>query len=89
MTSYMIHGGLAGFLLVLSLNLLNGNGWGVTLMHSCIAALAFGIVSRWFMRSLFSELHLAVWEHQQAAAKAAAELAEEAADKAAEPAEEA
>ena len=82
----MIHGGLAGFLLVLSLNLLNGNGWGVTLTHSCIAALAFAIVSRWLMRSLFSELHLAVWEHQQAAAKAAA-LAEEEAAEAAEPAE--
>jgi len=38
------------------------------------------------MRSLFSELHLAVWEHQQAAAKAAA-LAEEEAAEAAEPAE--
>ncbi len=86
MTSYMIHGGLAGFLLVLSLNLLNGNDWGVTLMHSCIATPAFAIVSRWFMRSLFSELHLAVWEHQQAAAKATAALAEE---EAAEPAEEA
>ena len=71
----MIHGGLGGFLLVLALNLLNGNGWGITLMHSCIAALGFGIGARWFMRSLFSELHVAVWEHQQAAAKAQATLA--------------
>ena len=77
MTSYMIHGGLAGFLLVLALNLLNGNDYGLALMRGCFAALAFAIVSRWFIRSLFSELHLSVWEHQQASAQAQAVLAKE------------
>ncbi len=77
MTSYIIHGGLVGFLLVLALNLLNGNDWGLALMRGCFAALAFAIVSRWFMRSLFTELHLSVWEHQQASAQARAALLEE------------
>ena len=89
MASYMIHGGLGGFLLVLAINLLNGNDYGLALMRGCIAALAFAIVCRWFMRSLFSELHLAVWEHQQAAAKAAAALAEAEDGEVEEPAEEA
>jgi len=79
MTSYMIHGGIAGFLLVLALNLLNGNGYGISLMWSCIASIAFAYVSRWFMRSVFSEMHLSVWEQQQAAAQAQVEAAEGAA----------
>ena len=74
----MIHGGIAGFLLVLCLNLLNGNGYGVSLMWSCIATIAFAYVSRWFMRSVFSEMHLSAWEQQQAAQQAQAEAAEEA-----------
>ena len=77
MTSYMIHGGIAGFLLVLALNLLNGNGYGTSLMWSCIATVAFAYVSRWFMRSVFSEMHLSIWEQQQAAAQAQAEAATE------------
>ena len=72
----MIHGGIAGFLLVLALNLLNGNGYGTSLMWSCIATVAFAYVSRWFMRSVFSEMHLSAWEQQQAAQKAQAEAAE-------------
>ena len=77
MTSYMIHGGIAGFLLVLALNLLNGNGYGTSLMWSCIATVAFAYVSRWFMRSVFSEMHLSAWEQQQAAAQTQAEAAAE------------
>ena len=76
MTSYMIHGGIAGFLLVLALNLLNGNGYGTSLMWSCIATVAFAYVSRWFMRSALSELHLSIWEQQQAAAQAQTGAAE-------------
>lgn len=88
MASYMIHGGMAGFLIVLAINLLNGNEIGVTLMRACIGALAFAIVGRWFMRGLFSEMHLAIWEQQQAAAaQAQALLSEEEENK--EPAEEA
>ena len=78
MTPYMIHGGIAGFLLVLALNLLNGNGYGTSLMWSCIATVAFAYVSRWFMRTVFSEMHLSVWEQQQAAAQAQAEDAAQA-----------
>lgn len=77
MTSYMIHGGIAGFLLVLALNLLNGNGYGTSLMWSCIATMAFAYVSRWFMRSVFSEMHLSAWEQEQAAQQAQVEAAEE------------
>ena len=83
MASYMIHGGLAGFLLVLAINLFNGNDYGLALMRGCIAAPAFAIVSRWFMRSLFGELHLCLWEQQQAAAEAATQAAEEAPEEAA------
>ncbi len=80
----MIHGGIAGFLLVLALNLLNGNGYGTSLMWSCIATVAFAYVSRWFMRTVFSEMHLSVWEQQQAAAQAQAEAAAQAQAEAAE-----
>ncbi len=73
----MIHGGIAGFLLVLALNLLNGNDYGTSLMWSCIATVAFAYVSRWFMRSVFSEMHLSAWEQQQAAAQAQTEAATE------------
>ena len=85
MTSYVIHGGIAGFLLVLALNLLNGNGYGTSLMWSCIATVGFAYISRWFMRSVFSEMHLSIWEQQQAAAQAQADAAAQAqADAAAE-----
>ncbi len=78
MTPYMIHGGIAGFLLVLALNLLNGNGYGTSLMWSCVATVVFAYVSRWFIRSVFSELHLSAWEQQQAQAEAAAQAQAEA-----------
>jgi len=73
----MIHGGITGFLLVLALNLLNGNGYGISLMWSCIATIAFAYVSRWFMRSVFSEMHLSAWEQQQAAQQAQVEAVDE------------
>jgi len=88
MTSYMIHAGMFGFLIVLAINLLNDNGIGVTMMRACIGALAFAFVGRWFMRGLFSELHLAVWEQQQAAATQAQAQAQTPAETEEEPAEE-
>ena len=84
MTPYITQGGLIGFLLVLSLNILNDNGIGISIVRACIAAVAFGYCSRWFAASLFSELHLSLWSQQQAAAQ---EVAEAASDEPAEPQE--
>ena len=72
MTPYIIQGGLIGFLLVLALNILNDNGIGISIVRSCIAALAFAFVARWFARMMFSELHLSVWSQQQQDAQQAA-----------------
>ena len=77
MTPYLTQGGLIGFLLVLSLNILNDNGIGISIVRACIAAVAFAYCARWFASSLFSELHLSLWSQQQAATQ---EMAEEASD---------
>ena len=78
MTPYITQGGLIGFLLVLSLNILNDNGIGISIVKACIAAVAFGYCSRWFAKTLFSELHLSLWSQQQASEQAAQEAVEEA-----------
>jgi len=75
MTPYITQGGLIGFLLVLSLNILNDNGIGISIVRACIAAVAFGYCARWFAASLFSELHLSLWSQQQTAVQEAAEAA--------------
>ena len=77
MTPYITQGGLIGFLLVLSLNIFNDNGIGVSIVRACIAAVAFAYCARWFAASLFSELHLSLWLQQQAAAQATQEMAAE------------
>ena len=68
MSPYVLHGGLIGFLLVLLLNVVNGNPTGKALMNACIAALAFGLMAKWFARALFTELHHSLWQSQQAPA---------------------
>ena len=83
MTPYIIQGGLIGFLLVLSLNILNDNGIGISIVRSCIAALAFAFVARWFAKTMFSELHLSLWLQQEAAQQEAAQQAAAAAAEAA------
>tara|TARA_Y100000739_G_scaffold163235_1_gene141352 strand:+ start:116 stop:400 length:285 start_codon:yes stop_codon:yes gene_type:complete len=83
MTPYIIQGGLIGFLLVLALNILNDNGIGISIVRSCIAALAFAFVARWFAKTMFSELHLSLWLQQEAAQQAAAQQAAAAAAEAA------
>ena len=70
---------MIGFLLVFGLNTMNSNDLGVSLMRACIAAAAFGLMARWFARTMFSELHLRLYLSQQAAATAAQKAAEEAA----------
>ena len=77
MTPYVVQGGLIGFLLVLSLNILNDNGIGISIVRACIAAVAFAYCARWFASSLFSELHLSLWSQQQAATQEMAEGAPE------------
>ena len=75
MTPYITQGGLIGFLLVLSLNIFNDNGIGISVVRACIAAVAFAYCARWFAGSLFSELHLSLWLQQQQAAQEMAEAA--------------
>ena len=73
MTPYIIQGGLVGFLLVLALNILNDNGIGISIVRSCIAAVAFAFGARWFAKTMFSELHLSLWLQQEAAQQEAAQ----------------
>ena len=80
MSHYLIHAGVAGFLLVLALNHLAGNDWGTSIMRGCVAALAFAILARWFMRGVFTELHLSLYEQQVAAQQPAPEAKPEAGD---------
>ena len=75
---------MIGFLLLFGLNTFNGNDLGVSLMRACIASAAFGLMVRWFARTMFSELHLSLYLAQQAAAEAAQKAAEEEAARAAE-----
>ncbi|MBI61373.1 MAG: hypothetical protein CMO79_03055 [Verrucomicrobiales bacterium] len=84
MTPYIIQGGLIGFLLVLALNILNDNGIGISIVRSCIAAVAFAFGARWFAKTMFSELHLSLWLQQEAAQQEAAQEEAAAAAKAAE-----
>ena len=83
MTPYIIQGGLIGFLLVLALNILNDNGIGISIVRSCIAAMAFAFGARWFAKTMFSELHLSLWLQQEAAQQEAAQEEAAAAAKAA------
>ncbi len=83
MTPYIIQGGLIGFLLVLALNILNDNGIGISIVRSCIAAVAFAFGARWFAKTMFSELHLSLWLQQEAAQQEAAQQEAAAAAKAA------
>jgi hypothetical protein len=85
MSHYMIHAGGAGFLLALALNHLAGNDWGPSIMRGCVAALAFAMVARWFMRGVFTELHLSLYEQQVAAQQQPAPGAEAEAGDAPEP----
>ncbi len=80
MSHYLIHAGGAGFLLVLAINHLAGNDWGTSIMRGCVAALAFAILARWFMRGVFTELHLSLYEQQVAAQQPAPEAEPEAED---------
>ncbi len=80
MSHYLIHAGGAGFLLVLALNHLAGNDWGTSIMRGCVAALAFAMLARWFMRGVFTELHLSLYEQQAAAQQPAPEAKPEAED---------
>ena len=80
MSNYLIHAGGAGLLLVLALSLLAGNDWGTSIMRGCVAALAFAILARWFMRGVFTELHLSLYEQQVAAQQPAPEAEPEAGD---------
>ena len=73
MTPYIIQGGLIGFLLVLALNILNDNGIGISIVRSCIAAMAFAFGAHWFTKMMFSELHLSLWLQQEAAQQEAAQ----------------
>ena len=73
MTPYIIQGGLIGFLLVLALNILNDNGIGISIVRSCIAAMAFAFGAHWFAKTMFSELHLSLWLQQEAAQQEAAQ----------------
>ena len=84
MTPYIIQGGLIGFLLVLALNILNDNGIGISIVRSCIAAVAFAFGARWFAKTMFSELHLSLWLQQETAQQEAAQQEAAAAAKAAE-----
>lgn len=79
MTSYLTHIGAAAFLLVFGLNFLNGNDYGTALMRACIGALGAAILSRMFLRTLFSGLQLSILEKQQATATAAVQSAQAAA----------
>ncbi len=80
MSHFLIHSGGAGFLLVLALNHLAGNDWGTSIMRGCVAALAFAMVARWFMRGVFTELHLSLYEQQTAAQQPTPEANAEAGD---------
>lgn len=66
MTSYLTHIGAAAFLLVFGLNFLNGNDYGTALMRACIGALGAAVLSRMFLRNMFSGLQLSILEKQQA-----------------------
>ncbi|MBL67375.1 MAG: hypothetical protein CMO74_02810 [Verrucomicrobiales bacterium] len=67
--------GTGGFVLVFGLNLVNGNDPGRAVIGSLVAALAFAIFVRFFMRSTYTQLHQSLYEKQVAAAQAAAEEA--------------
>ena len=67
----------------MGLNLVVGNDPGQGIVNALIAALAFAVMTRWFMRKTYTSLHTALYEAQVAAAQVAQEAAAaKAADKA-------
>jgi hypothetical protein len=88
MQNFVSTAGIAGFVIVFGLSIANGNDPGRAVIHSLLAALAFAILIRSFMRKAYTQLHYSLYEKQLAAAQEAAETAEaEAAEKAAREAE--
>ena len=58
------------------LNLVNGNDPGKAVVYALLAALAFTVFTRSFMRNALVQLHRSAFEQQQAAAQAAIKEAE-------------
>ena len=88
MQHFLSTAGIAGFLLVMGLNVVFENDLGTGLVHALIAGLAFTVLTRWFMRKTYTALHLSLYTAQMAVAQKAHEgamaKAEEAAAKKAE-----
>tara|TARA_B100000029_G_scaffold424989_1_gene433150 strand:+ start:284 stop:637 length:354 start_codon:yes stop_codon:yes gene_type:complete len=76
MQHFLSTAGIAGFLLVMGLNVVFENDLGTGLVHALIAALAFTVLTRWFMRKTYTALHASLYESQVAAARKAQEEAE-------------
>lgn len=60
MKAFMILGSLVGFLVATGFGLTNGSSWSTTLWRACVAALAAGILTRWWSRIWFQGLHEAI-----------------------------
>ena len=76
MQHFMSTAGIAGFAIVFGLNLVNGNDPGKAVVYALLAALAFTVFTRSFMRNALVQLHRSAFEQQQAAAQAAIKEAE-------------
>ena len=76
MQHFMSTAGIAGFAIVFGLNLVNGNDPGKAVVYALLAALAFTVFTRSFMRNAIVQLHRSAFEQQQAAAQAAIKEAE-------------
>ena len=76
MQHFISTAGIAGFAIVFGLNLVNGNDPGKAVVYALLAALAFTVFTRSFMRNAIVQLHRSAFEQQQAAAQAAIEVAE-------------
>jgi hypothetical protein len=57
MKSFMILGSVIGFLIAAGFSLANGCPWPVVLGRACIAALAAGVLARWWSLAWISGLH--------------------------------
>ena len=65
MKAIMILGANVGFVLGISASILGGCSWSTALGHAGIAALAGGILGRWWGKIWYTELHSAIEQRRR------------------------
>lgn len=80
MAFYLTYAGLSGFLIVFGWCFVTDQPLAQCLVHGLVAMFLFALVTKWWLRHVFTELHHSLYEKQMAQQQAAFITAQKAAD---------